>query len=430
MTRTDAAAGGAAGGKAVLERVEANFERQVEFLSRLVQERSVRGNERGVQDVIAGELQRLGLSVELYDLDLEQLRAHRAYSPLEGDYADRPNLAATLPGAGGGRSLLFQSHVDVVPVTPERFWTRDPWAGEVADGRMYGRGAADMKSGLSAMIFAVRALREAGVELAGDLHLDTVIEEECTGNGALSSLLRGRRADAAIIPEPFGQTLLVAQVGVMWVRITVEGAGAHVLGADQQGAVNAIAKARVVLAAIEELERQANEAGGRPAPFGTVPHPLNYSVGTLHAGDWPSTVPSECVLEVRFSAFPGEDLAEVRARFEAGVLAACEEDAWLRTHPPRFDYIGFNAEGFVLDRSAPVLESLEAAHVAVTGTELEPFVSTATTDARFYNLYFGIPATCYGPIGGNLHAPDEWVDLASVLDTTRVLALTALDWCG
>lgn len=68
--------------------------------------------------------------------------------------------------------------------------------------------------------------------------------------------------------------------------------------------------------------------------------------------------------------------------------------------------------------------------MAVTGAALEPFVSTATTDARFYNLYFGIPATCYGPIGGNLHAPDEWVDLASVLNTTRVLALTALDWCG
>ncbi len=425
MSRTDAAAA-----SAVLERVQANFERQVEFLRRLVQERSVRGNESGVQSVIAAELQQLGLPVERYDLDLEQISTHRAYSPLQGDYTDRPNVAATLQGAGGGRSLLLQSHVDVVPVTPEGFWTRDPWGGEVAHGRMYGRGAADMKSGISAMIFAVRALREAGVELAGDVHLDTVIEEECTGNGALASLVRGRRADAAIIPEPFGQTLLVAQVGVMWVRVTVEGAGAHVLGADQRGAVNAITKARVVLEAIEELERRANEASERPAPFDTVPHPLNYSVGTLHAGDWPSTVPSECVLEVRISAFPGEDLGKVRARFEEGILAACAEDDWLRAHPPRFEYFGFNAEGFVLDRQAPVLGVLEAAHVAVTGSELEPLVSTATTDARFYNLYYGIPATCYGPVGGNLHAPDEWVDLASVLDTTRVLALTALDWCG
>ena len=113
----------------------------------------------------------------------------------------------------------------------------------------------------------------------------------------------------------------------MWVRITVEGAGAHVLGADQQGAVNAIAKARVVLAAIEELERQANEAGGRPAPFGTVPHPLNYSVGTLHAGDWPSTVPSECVLEVRFSAFP--------ARTWRRCEPASKPASWLPAKPQR-----------------------------------------------------------------------------------------------
>ena len=415
---------------AVLERVQANFERQVEFLRSLVRQRSVQGNESAVQRVIADEIQELGLPVELYDVDVDQIRAHEAFSLPEWGYEGRPNLAATWRGKGGGRSLLLQGHVDVVPVTPERFWTRDPWAGEVSEGRMYGRGAADMKSGVSAMLFAVRALREAGVELAGDVHLDTVIEEESTGNGALASLVRGRRADAVIIPEPFDQTVLVAQVGVMWVRITVRGAGAHVLGADQQGSVNAVTKARVVLDAIEELERQANQAPGRPELFGAVDHPLNYSVGTMHAGDWPSTVPSECVLEVRIAAFPGEDLAAVRRRFETGLKEACDADAWLRSNPPVFHYFGFNAEGFVLDPNAAILTSLEAAHSRVMGTTLEPFVSTATTDARFYNLNFGTPATCYGPLGGNLHAPDEWVDLESLLNTTRVLALTTLDWCG
>lgn len=416
--------------EAVLQRVQENFERQLEFLRSLVRQRSLLGNEAGVQRVIAAELQDLGLPVELYDVDVSALRSHEAYSLPDRGYEGRPNLAASWQGKGGGRSLLLQGHVDVVPVTPERFWTRDPWGGEVADGRMYGRGAADMKSGVSAMIFAVRALREAGIELAGDVHLDTVIEEECTGNGALASLIRGRRADAVIIPEPFDQTVMMAQVGVMWVRITVLGAGAHVLGADQQGVVNAVTKARVVLAAIEELEREANAAPGRPQPFGSVDHPLNYSVGTMHAGDWPSTVPSECVLQVRISAFPGEELEQVKARFEAALLEACASDPWLSRNSPRFEYFGFNAEGFVLDKDAAILGPLGGAHERVMGAALKPFVSTATTDARFYNLYFGMPATCYGPLGGNLHAPDEWVDLTSLLDTTRVLALTALDWCG
>ena len=319
-----------------------------------------------------------------------------------------------MPGTGGGRSLTFNGHIDVVPATPEHRWSFDPWGGEIDDGRMYGRGAADMKAGVVAMLGAVRALRLAGVELRGDVCLETVIEEECTGNGAAACRARGPRTDAALIPEPFGHAALEAQVGVLWARVTVLGKAAHAERADQ--AVNAALAALPVIEAIRALEAEVN-AEPRSPWFAAHPHPLNYNLGVLRAGDWASSVPEECVLEVRLAAHPGADLEAVKARFEAAVDASVE-------------WRGFHAHGFGLPRSEPLFEVLGRAHAEVHGSEMEYLAFTGTTDARAFVVHDETPATCYGPLGGNLHAPDEWVDLESVRATTLVLALAAVEWCG
>ena len=226
----------------VFAAIDANWEAEVAFLRGLVSRRSTLGQEAMVQRFIAAELASLGLDVDTWDVDPARLARLPGYGPVEWSFEGRPNVAARWTGAGeGGRSLVFQGHIDVVPATPEHRWTRDPWGGEVADGRMWGRGAADMKAGVAAMIYAVRALREAGVRLGSDLSLVTSIEEECTGNGALSALDRGYTADAAIIPEPFGLQALEAQVGVLWARITVHGQGAHAERATE--VQNAVVKA-------------------------------------------------------------------------------------------------------------------------------------------------------------------------------------------
>lgn len=408
--------------------IDANWDDQLAFLAGLVTRPSTLGNEAHAQRFLAAELERIGLRADVWEVDPTAIGRMPGFSVPEWGYAGRPNVTSTWRSAGGGgRSLVLNGHIDVVPVEPEHAWSFDPFGAEIHDGRMYGRGAADMKSGVAAMIYAVRALREAGVELAGDVTLQSVIEEECTGNGALATLARGMRADAAIIPEPFGQTALVAQVGVMWARIVVHGMGAHVLGAER--AANAFLKARPLVDAILELERIVNEEPKHPA-FADHPHPLNFNVGVVGAGDWPSSVPSECTLEVRISAYPGADLDEVRTRFRDHLLAAAEGDPWLADHPPDIVFFGFRAEGCVMDGDDPLFDVLERAHRRVEEAPLERLASTATTDARFFTLYQGIPATCYGPLGGNLHASDEWVDLASVRATTRVLATAIVDWCG
>lgn len=414
---------------AIDETIDRNWNVQLGFLRGMVQRPSTLGNEARVQRFIAGELDRLGLAPDVWDVDLGAISHRDGFSPPEWAYHGRPNVTARWPSAsGGGRSLILNGHVDVVPTGPLHQWTFDPFGAEIVDGRMYGRGAADMKSGVSAMVYAVRALREAGVELAGDVILQSVIEEECTGNGTLATLARGIEADAAIIPEPFNQRSLVAQVGVMWARIGIAGAGAHVLGADK--AVNAILKMRSVIDAIGELEAEANAPAVKHPAFADVPHPLNYNVGVAKAGDWPSSVPSECVLEVRISAYPGADLDDVARRFREGVLAGSLRDPWLRDHPPEVTFFGFRAEGCVVDPTGPLHVVLEEAHRDVMRAPLEAYASTATTDVRFFELYQGTPATCYGPVGGALHAPDEWVDLESVRATTKVLARAILAWCG
>lgn len=413
----------------VLEHIERDWEKEVEFLRGMVRRPSTLGNEALVQRFIAQELAGMDLAVDVWQIDHAEISGLPGYSPVEWSFDGRPNVAATWKSStGGGRSLILNGHIDVVPSTPDHHWTHDPWGGEVTKGRMYGRGAADMKSGVAAMIYAVRSIREAGVELAGDLSLETVIEEECTGNGTLAARARGYKADAAIIPEPLGQTALEAQVGVMWARITVRGKGAHAERASES--VNAILKTYPLITAVKELEEQVNNPEHRIPHFEGNPHPLNYNIGIIQGGDWTSSVPEECTFEVRISAYPGQDLADIQARFKSHLLEAARTDPWLSENPPEISFYAFRAEGCTVDRNEPLFSSLREQHLSVMDKDLEFFSFTGTTDVRFFNLYHDTPATCYGPIGANLHAPDEWVDLKSVKDVTKVLALTIIDWCG
>ncbi len=412
----------------VIEQVERNWEREVEFLRGMVRRPSTLGNEALVQRFVAQELTDMGLDADVWQIDHAEIARLPGYSPVEWSFDGRPNVAATWKSSSeGGRSLILNGHVDVVPATPEHHWTYDPWDGEVADGRMYGRGAADMKSGIAAMIYAVRALRDAGVELGGDVTLETVIEEECTGNGALAARARGYTADAAIIPEPLGQTALEAQVGVMWARVTVRGKGAHAERASES--VNAILKAYPLIQAVKELEEEVNDLSVRHLLFEKNPHPLNYNVGIMRGGDWTSSVPEECMFEVRISCYPDENLEEVEAHFKERLFSAAKGDEWLSENPPEISFYAFRAEGCTVDRNEPIFASLQEHHRSVTGKDLSFFSFTGTTDIRFFNLYHGIPATCYGPVGANLHAPDEWVDLTSVKEVTKVLSLAIMEWC-
>lgn len=418
----------------IMKAVDARFDEQVEFLAELVGYPSTRGNERDAQDFLATEFGARGYSVDSWTIEVEKIAGLPGFSPVLGNYDDAVNVVATHAGAdASARSLILNGHVDVVPVGPEDMWTSPPFEPAVRDGWMFGRGAGDMKAGLVANLFALDALRDAGVVPAGTVHLQAVVEEECTGNGALACLERGYTADAALIPEPFNETLCNAQIGVIWMQVHLRGVPVHVLEAGS--GFNAIEAALPIIAALHELEKRWNRKEDRHPLYRHVEHPLNLNVGRIEGGDWASSVPAWCTFDVRMAIFPGQDIDTAQRELEACIQTAARADAYLREHPPEIVYHGFLAEGYALgEDERPVAREavrvLGAAHEAVSGNELEHLSATATTDARFFGLYADTPALVYGPVAERIHGFDERVSLESMRRITQAIALFTADWCG
>jgi len=360
---------------------------------------------------------------ESWDLD-EAIKSQ----PNAGDsgvpFPGRPNVTGKRAGRGGGRSLIINGHVDVVSPEPVSAWTYDPWGAEIAGDRMYGRGAHDMKSGVALNLFLPRLLNGLGIELAGDLTIHSVIEEECTGNGALAASLRDR-ADGALVTEPQFTSYTQAHLGVMWFRVRIEGRSAHA-GWAWTG-VNAIVKAVPVILALRDLDVRLN-LEVHPIWEG-IQHPINLNIGVIQGGDWPSTVPGACELHCRVSFFPNVGVAGMRTLIEETVRAAAETDDWLRDHPPVVRYDGFQTDGAIVSPDEPFIQTLGNAYQRVTGNPLQPHVATAVNDMRYY-IFWGVPSTCFGAAGGNGHAADEWLDLTSLVPAAKVIAAFVVDWCG
>jgi acetylornithine deacetylase len=397
-----------------------------DLLVRLVQAPTVLGAEEAGQVVMAEAFAGCGLDPVDVPLDADAIRADPHSSPFSWDVAGKRNVVATWLGEpthpGGGRSLILNGHVDVVPPASAALWTADPFTARRDGDWVYGRGAGDMKAGLVAMTGAVRALRRAGIRLGGDLQLQSVVEEECTGNGTLQCLLDGAHADAAVLTEPHPDHFTVAQVGVLWFHVDVRGVPAHAARASALGH-DALTAATAVLAELRALEAELN--ADPPPPYAGMEHPINLNAGVVTAGDWPSTVPAECTLSCRLALYPGQEPAWLRARVEEAVARAGLDGPF--SAAVRYD--GFSCEGSVVAEDAAVVRALGDAYAAVHGEAPGLQATTATTDARHF-VRRGIPAICFGPRAERIHGIDERVSVRSMVDVARVLARFVLDWCG
>lgn len=410
-----------------IDRLWAEIERRedelIETVAELVRRPSLLGEEAEVQAYVADHFRETGLEVTVWELD-ESLKE----LPNAGDsgvpFTGRPNVAGKLAGGGGGRSLIVNGHVDVVSPEPVEAWSYDPWLPTIVGDRMYGRGAFDMKSGDALNLMLPRLLRDAGIELQGDLFIHSVIEEECTGNGALAASLL-HKADAAIVTEPTGGRFTQAHVGVLWFRISIVGKSWHAAYAWK--GVNAITKAIPIMQALQALDARLNEMT-HPA-FAGLEHPINLNIGVIHGGDWPSTVPGACELHCRLSCYPGQTVIETRREIEAAVAGAIAGDPWFAEHPPEIVWDGFQSAGSTVSMSEPSVQMLNAWHEHIVGTPMEPVAGTGINDMRYYN-FEGVPAGCYGPAGADAHAADEWLNLRSLVPTAKVLGAFMLNWCG
>ncbi|RAW43849.1 acetylornithine deacetylase, partial [Halorubrum sp. 48-1-W] len=345
----------------VRDYIEENRDELVEFLSELVAAESLPGQEQPAQAVMRKKFESLELDIDAWEPDIEDLKDHPAFFETntyeEYGYDGRENLAATAPGSGDGRSLTFSGHVDVVSPEPIADWNYDPWDTTVEDGRIYGRGTYDMKGGVVAMTMAYQALAELGIELEGDLTLQTTIEEEAGGiGGVLSALERGYQPDAAIITEPSGvPTLGVASAGVRYFRVRVPGKAAHT--AFQFQGVDAVGKALKIYQRMAALYEERNEriedyepaVRQYPDAAGST---TNLSLTNIEVpGSWTSTVPGETVMEYRIGWPPntGETSEDIREEVESAIQEVVDDDEWMSEHPPEIEWFGWDAEPHEVD---------------------------------------------------------------------------------
>ncbi len=382
--------------------------------------------EYAVQQVAASLMARSGLELDTWELDMAALRDHPSYSA-EVERQRGLGVVGVLGADGGGRSLAFNGHVDVVPAGDLANWSFPPWRATLADGNVYGRGALDMKGGLCCAIFAARAIRQAGVRLRGRLLVQSVIGEEDGGCGTLATILRGHTADGAVVVEPTELCVAPAQAGAYNFRLVVPGLSAH--GCVREEGVSAIENYFPLQQAIIELERQRN-ARPRDPLFARYSLPYAICIGTVHAGNWASTVAERLVAEGRFGIAPGENPQAARAELEHAVARAAAAHPWLRANPPTLTWWGGTFDAAVTPSDDPLVGTVAAAFAAVTGHEAKLEGMTYGADMRLLVNVGKIPTVLFGP--GDVrkaHRPDEFVPLSDLVSVTRSLVLTAMRFC-
>ncbi len=415
----------------IIAAVDDGFAAQTSFTQELIGYPSVRGQEQTAQDFIHHSLGARGYAMDRWAIEVEQIKNHPGFSPVQVSYQNAINVVgAHRPRAESGRSLILNGHIDVVPTGPLDMWQQPPFSAHVDGDWLYGRGSGDMKAGLAANLFALDALRNLGYQPAATLYLQSVTEEECTGNGALACLVRGYHADAAIIPEPEDDQLVRANVGVIWGRIHLRGRPVHTRIAGQGG--SAIDAAYHLMAALRELAASWNQRKADYPFFEHVEQPIQVVFGRIAGGDWPSMVPAWCWFDVRIGLYPGVEPAAAAKEIETCVLRASRENPALAkalAAPPKVEYTGFFAAGYVLEEGSEAEQTLARAHLHSYGEELQTFVTPGYLDGRVFVLYDDCPCLVYGPYSENIHGLDERVSLSSVKRITAAIALFVAEWC-
>lgn len=384
------------------------------------------GNEAATRTAVMQAFQGLGLDVREapFPQDLTSNPHHVPVPELEQHPEHvRANLLATRPGSGGGRSLILQTHLDVVPESEGQRYERvhDPERGEI----LYARGSNDAKGQAAALLLVVRALAHFGIALAGDLELQLVTEEEVGGNGALAFIHAGRRADGVVVMEPSLAQIHPANRGALWFQIGIEGVSMH-MGRMHEG-ISAIDKGIALIASFKEYEKELVALSKGYRGFERYDHPVQLNVGIFQGGHWPSAVAGEAIIEGGVGFLPNKAMTDVRADLER--IVATHPDQWIREHTTiAFDKL--RNDSFEIPYDHPLPAALHAA-ARESGLTSEIFGWNVSCDARLYARVGNLPVVVFGP--GDLataHGPNEHFAVADMVDAACALTQFVQDWCG
>ncbi|MBO9130430.1 peptidase [Bacillus sp. 165] len=408
--------------------IQRSKKKTTELLQRLVQERSVSGNESTAQAIVIEKLRELGLQLDIWEPSVEDMQDHPYFISRREGFEGSPNIVATLKGTGGGKSMILNGHIDVVPEGEIKQWEHHPFGAAIIDNKLYGRGATDMKGGNTALILAIEAIKQSGIRLKGDVYFQSVIEEESGGTGTLAAILRGYKADGVIIPEPTNMKFFIKQQGSMWFRLQIKGRVAH--GGTRYEGVSAIEKSLAVIQKIQALEKLRNNRVDDPLYEG-IPIPIPINIGTIHGGTWPSSVADLVVLEGRFGVAPHERIEEAREEFESWMAQLSKEDEWFGSHPVEIEWFGARWIPGAIEADHPLVETLKQNYIQATNKE--PIIAAAPwgTDGGLFTQVAAIPMIVFGPGETKIaHYPNEYIDLNEMFLAAEIIANTLLDWCG
>lgn len=353
------------------------------------------GGEAAVALYVARSLAQLGLDTMTFD-----------------SQPGRTTAVATLQGTGGGRALMLNGHTDTVGVEG----MSDPFSADIREGRLYGRGAHDMKGSLAACMGAAKILVDTGARLRGSLVIAAVADEEY-GSMGTADLLTRCRVDGAIVTEPTNLEICLAHKGYIWIEVETHGRAAH--GSRFTEGVDAVMRMGRFLAALDRLEREL-----RTGPTHALVGPPSLHAAMVQGGSGLSTYAATCTLQIERRTVPGETVDGAVAQIQQLVDALTREDPSFQATVRSY----FSREPFEVAPGVPIVQALRAAATEVLGAAPAFVGDTPWMDAALLAAA-GVDTVVMGPTGAGEHSAVEWVDVESVVTMAEILAKTAMEYC-
>jgi acetylornithine deacetylase len=434
------------GGTAVIEKIRQEVENNRQYLAGMISEMvrfgSYSGEAEEIQLYLKHSMDELGMETRLVKVVPEKLERYKGFSYDGFSYDRRYSLLGLKKGVAGpmrnnkpaGRSLILNGHVDIVPPGDLSRWSDDPLSGKYVDGKVYGRGSLDMKGGLAAGITAIKVLQDLRFSNLGDITVASVCGEETGGCGAFALVEDGISADGCIILEPTRLKICHIQSGCHTFKISLRGLSIHACMAYK--GVDVIDKFAIVYEALKEMDKKRHERFVKSSSVKAAYYenniniaPLN--VGTIQAGEWPSSVPDYLQAHGRVGIFPGETVEDMHWEFEETVQAAAKTDPWLKENPPLVEWYEGLFEPAETAVDSELLTCLAANHREMIGREAGFEAVTYGSDMRIFSNYAAVPTVLYGPGDVSLaHTVNEHVIIEDVMEAVYSIIGMLVNWCG
>jgi acetylornithine deacetylase len=409
--------------KRVLDAID--YDSMYSFIDELIATPSYGGHEFSAQEIMVAKLEKLGLKVDTWIIDFEELSKHPDFSM---SYERKEGLGVVgTTGEEDGKSIIICGHIDTVAPGNIENWDTIPLQATKKGGRIYGRGTSDMKAGLATGLYAIKAVTDT-VKPKGKIIFQSVIGEEDGGSGALATCLRGYKADAGIVMEPSETKIAPKIAGAMSFKVTVLGKSVHACVKDE--GISAIEKFIVIFNGLKKLEEERNKRFKDPLYNRyTAPYALN--IGTIDGGNWPGTVPENVVFEGRIGVAIGETEKEAREELEAKINKIADNDSWLSKHRPTVAWDGYSFAPSMIPLDHPIVKELGKAYYDVTGNEPVHEGMTYASDVRHLINVAKTPTTVFGPGDVRVaHGANEYVPIEQLETTVKTLALTIMRFVG